>query len=312
MKAIPTISLLALFCVAPVTNLAQVTTLNALTNGLVAYYPFNGNADDVSGSGNHGLAVGAVLTTDRFGREAGAYQFSGSNSYVLVPPHAALNMISNFASLSVWIKMTVPPSSSLPVYIINAYPGECTLGLISGPSPAGFATNEVFFPSWLGIAHHPLSVGRYYNIVATSSNRWSSVFIDGVLVWRTNNVGALFLARNSEWTIGARLIDALPYSGFTGVIDDVRLYNRALSATEVADLYQLESVAPFAPSLAIQVKTVRVSMLVQPGEKYQLETSSDLAQWAPYGIPFTASAHTMFTDVEVLNGAQYFRINQVP
>ena len=48
-----------------------------LNAGLVAYYPFNGNAQDMSGNGNHGTVRGAMLTTDRFGNTQSAYSFDG-------------------------------------------------------------------------------------------------------------------------------------------------------------------------------------------------------------------------------------------
>lgn len=288
-------------------------TSASLRTAWLAYYPFNGNADDASGNGNHGLAVGAALTTDRFGGEARAYQFNGSNSYILIPAYPALNAISNSISISVWIKLTVQPArSSFPIDIIDVGPNGCTLGLMNNPSfPGGSASNDVFFPYSSEVAHDPLSVGRYYHIVATASNRVSSVFVDGSLILRTNGPG-IFIPRSYGWNIGAWANEGMTYDGFTGVIDDVRLYSRALSATEVADLYQFESIAPFAPALAIQVKAVRVNMFLQPGENYQLETSSDLTPWTPFGVPFIATASTMFEDFDVLNAVQYFRINEAP
>ena len=52
-----------------------------LTNGLVAYYPFSGNAKDMAGT-NNGVSYGATLTTDRFGNPNSAYLFNGSSSYI--------------------------------------------------------------------------------------------------------------------------------------------------------------------------------------------------------------------------------------
>ncbi|WP_141699533.1 hypothetical protein [Candidatus Marithrix sp. Canyon 246] len=48
-----------------------------LNDGLVAYYPFNGNAEDESGNGNHGTVNGATLSEDRFGNQESAYSFDG-------------------------------------------------------------------------------------------------------------------------------------------------------------------------------------------------------------------------------------------
>ena len=54
--------------------------------GLVAYYPFNGNANDESGNGRHGEVIGPELTTDRAGSANGAYSFTGSNDRIKLPP----------------------------------------------------------------------------------------------------------------------------------------------------------------------------------------------------------------------------------
>ena len=58
---------------------------NSEANGLVAYYPFNGNANDASGNGNNGTVYGATLTADRFGSVASAYEFNGTNAYIVIP-----------------------------------------------------------------------------------------------------------------------------------------------------------------------------------------------------------------------------------
>src|SRR5664279_2298442 len=74
-----------------------------ITSGLVAWYPFNGNANDASGNGNNGVVYNATLTTDRFGNANSAYDFNGSSSYVDIPQNGILNgLITNF-TLSAWI-----------------------------------------------------------------------------------------------------------------------------------------------------------------------------------------------------------------
>ena len=71
-----------------------------LNNGLVAYYPFNGNANDESINTNHGVVHGAVLTTDRFGNTDNAYSFNGINNDIQIPIHSSSSEIS----ISAWVK----------------------------------------------------------------------------------------------------------------------------------------------------------------------------------------------------------------
>jgi len=57
------------------------------TDGLILYFPFNGNANDESGNGNNGTVYGATLTADRFGSASSAYDFNGVNAYINIPSH---------------------------------------------------------------------------------------------------------------------------------------------------------------------------------------------------------------------------------
>jgi hypothetical protein len=72
------------------------------TNGLVAYYPFNGNANDESGNGNHGMVYGATLTVDRFGNANSAYSFDGMNDYIVTNYSGILG--KNPGTISLWLK----------------------------------------------------------------------------------------------------------------------------------------------------------------------------------------------------------------
>ncbi|KPA19280.1 hypothetical protein MHK_000504 [Candidatus Magnetomorum sp. HK-1] len=75
----------------------------SLDHGLVAYYPFNGNANDESGNGNDGVVNGATLTIDRYGNNDSAYLFDGDNDYINVKDSSSLD-ISSTITISCWIK----------------------------------------------------------------------------------------------------------------------------------------------------------------------------------------------------------------
>ncbi len=74
-----------------------------LINGLVAYYPFNGNADDESGNGNHGTVNGATLTEDRFLNPNSAYSFSGVNDFINCGNDDTFNL-RNALTIAAWMK----------------------------------------------------------------------------------------------------------------------------------------------------------------------------------------------------------------
>lgn len=73
------------------------------TSGLVAYYPFNGNANDSSGNGNNGTNHGATLATDRFGNSNSAYSFDGVSSYIDCGNGTSLK-VANDITVAAWIK----------------------------------------------------------------------------------------------------------------------------------------------------------------------------------------------------------------
>jgi hypothetical protein len=85
------------------TATAQVPS-NVPTNGLVGYWPFSGNANDVSGNAKNGTVTGATLTSDRFGSANSAYNFSGVTQFITCPSISELNGSSS-ASFSLWVKI---------------------------------------------------------------------------------------------------------------------------------------------------------------------------------------------------------------
>ncbi|HZF02663.1 MAG TPA: hypothetical protein VE344_12310 [Methylomirabilota bacterium] len=90
----------------------KVEAQNSLTNGLVAYYPFTGNANDASGNGHNGTVYGATLAPDRFGQSNQAYHFDGSSRIFL----GNSTLISGSAlTLTAWIKPDSVSSSGMNV-----------------------------------------------------------------------------------------------------------------------------------------------------------------------------------------------------
>mgnify|MGYP002066852661 CR=1 FL=1 len=80
-------------------------------DGLVAYYPFNGNANDESGNGDNGVITGAALTMDRNGSSSSAFSFNGNSKIVL----SANGLMNRNFTYSVWAKFsTLPPNLAWP------------------------------------------------------------------------------------------------------------------------------------------------------------------------------------------------------
>ena len=89
--------------ITAVSNYLTAAQPSVLINGLVAYYPFNGNARDETGNGHDGIVKETKLNSDRFGRINSSYGFD--NSEIFVPYDPAFN--SSSITVSVWVKTTI-------------------------------------------------------------------------------------------------------------------------------------------------------------------------------------------------------------
>ncbi len=198
-----------------------VTQQSAIpTNGLVAYYPFNGNANDESGNGNNGTVNGATLIADRKGIAGKAYLFNGSNNITtnLKP--------SNVFSISIWFS---------------------TEGQNQGNNRGVFSTYSGGF-SYYGIYYVAHPTGAY---IRCDNNSLES-FTDNKLSWQhlvivsngtkvlvySDNVKKLEFAATTSHSSNIVFGDS-KYNEryFIGKIDDIRIYNRALTETEILQLY---------------------------------------------------------------------------
>jgi hypothetical protein len=193
-------------------------------DGLIAWYPFNGNANDESGNGNHGTVYNAVLTDDRFGINNDAYYFNGSNSYI-----ATTFKPTNFNSISIFFN----PESN------QVYNG----GLFSTFQGGNFNGYYV------GFMHGHIYIYRDGNMGDTlhfnNWNKWNHLVIvcDGATLKYYLNGKFRKSAQGSTTHAGNLIIGETRYNSrfFKGKIDDIRIFDRALSYQEVINLYNNKS-----------------------------------------------------------------------
>ena len=100
-----------------VVGLAEPSFAN-LKAGLVAYYPFNGNANDETANGNNGVVHGAVLAPDRFGTASHAYLLSGAGDYIRIPDAAIQNLTGDL-TLAAWVNTTILFDMPVPLIFSN-------------------------------------------------------------------------------------------------------------------------------------------------------------------------------------------------
>ena len=201
---------------------------NVPTSGLVAYYPFSGNARDSSGNGNHGTVNGATLTADRHGVASSAYSFDGVNDTISVPDSQSLQGISSTVTIAAWAKM----SSSSGVLALVDRGGVCRLEIY--PSSMRF---ELGRPNTiLSMNTNPFSVGTWVHVAMTYDGAVVKCYINGALSqqWTTNE--SYSSVQGATMSIGADPFASTEY--MTGSLDEIYIYNRALNAAEIQQLYQ--------------------------------------------------------------------------
>ena len=207
------------------------------TNGLVGWWPFNGNAQDGSGNGNHLTNYGAQLTTDRFGINNSCYSFNGNSNYLSRGVFGLIN-----CTVSIWAYTTSyplfhpygPPES---VFFYNGYGDVAGFGLRAAHSKLlvitgginGDVTNSNFLPA----------LNNWYNLVLVKSSNNYSLYSNGQLLSSgsagMNPYAGLFV-------IGAGHSSDNSFSGYySGKIDDIGIWNRALTQQEITNLYNAQS-----------------------------------------------------------------------
>ena len=183
-----------------------------VTNGLVAFYPFDGNANDASGNGNNGTVYGAVLTTNQFGTPNSAYYFNGVTNYISVPNFMAAN--ANSHTLSVWIKANswtnIPNPSAGHVHIFSKDFGG------SGPRQwvlQGDQTGQFRSAVFTSTAEHTfdsiavLQTNQWYQLIQVWDGTNNSIFINGAFDSSIPAPGTL-IQGTAPITIGGNSIDA--------------------------------------------------------------------------------------------------------
>ena len=241
------------------------------SNSLERWYPFNGNANNVSSSSGNGITINATLTTDRFGSVNSAYSFS-NQGYIQT---STLGQISSTSlTMSCWVN---PNSTQIGGWN----------GVVSNQqsSSSGFlfqltGTNQ----PWVTTAY---SSGGYNNLSNSSAlnSGWTHIvqvikpglmelYINGIKTDSTTT-SSYAIHNTSALYIGTRLFGSSSYENYSGSVDDVGIWSRALTVQEIQDLY-------VGCADTIQQQPQSNTFYTVPGDAYFAVTHSDTAatfQW---------------------------------
>ncbi len=199
-----------------------------LQKGLVGHWKFDGDAKDATPFANNGTVTAATLTTDKKAQTNRAYSFDGSTAYMSMGSASSLNTGTTI-SVSAWF---YPTSNAVYQPIVSKVPAGFATGWEMANSSGVYRVT--LRNSTLNIQTTAVSLNQWHLITFTYDGTTLTLYADGVSVGSTTGSATPDSAAN--FMVATRAADIS--NKFSGSIDDVRMYNRAISATEVAALYK--------------------------------------------------------------------------
>lgn len=292
---------------------------------MVGYYPFDGDANDASGNSNHGTVTSATLSPDRFGNTNGAYQFNGASdiSVTNAPPLSprgsftySFRMLSTLVGAypvyepSPWIWFVDRTSATTPLVSLAMFTrddgtnAQGTFWFVprydDGTVPGGVLTSQGVG----GLAGGMLTPQQWQHITMVRQYGDSfKLYVNGTLVASAADNGkaltppAVNLGRNPNHG----------QTGLVGKFDDFRIYDRALSSAEIAELYA-------EPGLGIAVSQVRLCWKTRTDKSYQVQYRSTLTtnNWVNLGSPIPGNGETQCITDEIVSPQRFYQVLPSP
>jgi hypothetical protein len=241
----------------------------------IAYWPFTGNANDVSGNGHNGAVFGALLTSDRFGNLNSAYKFDGINSNIMVPDAPDLRFPGKKFSISYWMKTCAAQGNYVSIMSKGQFTqSEYSITIVNGILHyfIGLRLEDQSRPGVVIITGTWRHVVITYDSNSAIIPRLTDVWVDGQyvtnypsgfpLILDATNTQPLYFAMGSVFGP-----PAIP--NFNGALDDIRFYDRVLSPTEIQALYT-ENGWPVSPSFDV-TSSINGPTTICPGDSVQIE-----------------------------------------
>jgi hypothetical protein len=282
------------------------------TNGLVGYWPFSGNANDVSGNGFDGIVTGPTSSNDRYGMPNSAFRFDGVNDFITLPSTVNSQTTISF-SVSLWLNSQTSASSFDGYEVIsdrdlNSYNFRyrLTYGIsnwVNNPnliqsctSSSGCGDVYISFPE--------VNVWNNYVVVYDGSSSTLRGYKDGVLIGSETNIS--FVAGNNRQINVGRVLSPQYQNGFcyvNGKIDDIGIWNRALTQEEITILYNANQ--------CITNITVTDTLIINVGQL----SFNDPVTWANNITiapnPASSQININFNNITNLNGGTLKVINSL-
>jgi subtilase family serine protease len=218
-------------------------------SGLVSWWPGEGNAYDVVGANNGTLVNGVSFAPGEVGQ---AFSFDGTSGYVSIPDSPSLDTFVSSITIETWIKFNQVDTSPNWNGIVTKGNSSWRLALYGNSFVIGFSTTGLSNVDLAG--NKNINDGQWHHVAAIYDETNKYIYVDGVLDASTPATGTI--AQNSYPVCIGENAEA-PGHLWNGLIDEVSIYNRALTASEIQLIYVAGSggkcpPSPTPPSITIQ------------------------------------------------------------
>ncbi len=267
-----------------------------LTTGLIAHYTFDGNTVDVSGNDHHGSPLETTYAEDRLYNPNRAVLLNGTTAYISI----GKGISPTAFTLSAWI--WIDRLSSSPLVIISKL-HNCSPDLYKNfefrVNPDGRLLAHIpnGYPFWPSITStRILSLRTWHHVAVTYDGAIGSLFVNGTK--EPNQFQGNYAQSDVEVAIGARPDGGSPAGKcmfFSGLIDDLRIYNRALSPVEIGELFG-DMPTPSAPSVISQPTSFSTNAGTTASFSVSVSGSRPLTyQWLKNGSAITGATNSMLS-----------------
>ena len=253
----------------------------ALIDNLQLHTPFDGNADDTSGNGNHGIVYGATLTADNEGNPNSAYLFNGVDSYIDFGSSDLGLTGSSEITFCAWIKPDQPTTYHSHILSSEQFYRPYTMktcGLGSAVK-AQCAIRTVDEGAYIEGDTGGIIIGNWYHILCKYDGSIASIYVDGELQNSVSLSGLLSVP--FQHILAGAQPTSPPKSFFNGAIDDIRIWNRALSEDEIIEVFSGEP----APCIDADGDGWYSTAICNDGVLYDCLDDPEVDPYAPFVNP---------------------------
>jgi len=212
-----------------------------IDSNLVCMYTFDGNTDDQGINAYNGTAHGPILSADRFNYDNKAFLFNGTSDYISIPSDALNNMQQG--TILTWIKLDEINRQHAILVKSKTYVADYFQLIVDEDNTVRVAININYNSGDHSFkSNSTLEMNKWYSVAVTWDGNESKIFINGLLDSTVTNKNTIPDIDYNTYIGGNDVNNSTSTNAFfKGIIDDLRIYNRTVSESEIEQMYQQNS-----------------------------------------------------------------------